>query len=177
MSQTIQDFYRVAQQRDFARDYMLRVVSIGNNTFNEDDFVYITTATLPDRAITNQNATYMGLKFNFPGTVTYPGSEKWDITFRADKAGLIRNKLETWQRSLIFDDQTSTGDLSVRGTNSVIQLNQIDDKLNVLNTYTLYGAYLQSLGAIKYDITGTGKVQEFTASLAYHFWTDSVVGT
>ena len=46
MAQTIQDFFRVSQARDFARDYMLRVVSIGEDTFNEDDFVYITTATL-----------------------------------------------------------------------------------------------------------------------------------
>jgi hypothetical protein len=176
MSQTIQDFYRVAQQRDFARDYMLRVVSIGSSTFNEDDFVYITTATLPDRVITNQTATYMGLDFNFPGTVKYSGSNAWDVTFRADKANLLRNKLETWQRSLIFDDQTSQGDLSVRGPESIIQLNQVDDKLNILNSYTLYGAYIQKLGTLKYDIAGTGKPLDFTATLAFHYWTDTAVG-
>ena len=69
MSQTIQDFLRVSQQRDFARDYMLRVTAIGNDTFNEEDFVYITTATLPDRTVQNQAVPYMGLDFNVPGTV------------------------------------------------------------------------------------------------------------
>lgn len=176
MSQTISDFYRVAQQRDFARNYMLRVVSIGNNTFNEDDFVYITTATLPDRAIQNQTATYMGLDFNMPGTVKYPNSNAWDVTFRADKANLLRNKLEDWQRSLVFDDQTSTGNLSVRGPESVIQLNQIDDKLNIINSYTLFGAYIQKLGTLGYDITGSGTPLQFTATLAYHYWTDTGVG-
>jgi hypothetical protein len=171
MSQTIQDFYRVAQQRDFARDYMLRVVSIGNNTFNEDDFVYITTATLPSRDIQNQTATYMGLDFNFPGTVKYPGSNGWNIEFRADKANVLRNKLEDWQRGQVFNDATSTGDLSVRGPESLIQLHQVDDKLNVLNIFNLYGAYVQKLGELKYDTAGTGKPLTFTATLAYHYWT------
>ena len=173
MSQTIQDFYRVAQQRDFARDFMLRVTSIGNNTFNEDDFVYITSATLPSRDITNQTATYMGLDFNFPGTVKYPGSAGWNVEFRADKGSLIRQKLEAWQRGQIFNEQTSSGDLSVRGPESVITLVQVDDKLNPLNTYNLYGTYIQKLGDLKYDITGTGKPLNFTATLTYHYWTQA----
>lgn len=170
MAQTIQDFFRVAQQRDFARDYMLRVVSLGNDTLNEDDFVYITTATLPSRDITNQTATYMGLDFNFPGTVKYPGSNGWSVTFRNDKGGIIRKKLEDWQINEVFDDETSTGDLSVRGTDSVIQLNLIDDKLNVLNTYRLYGAYIQKLGTVSYKMDGTGTPLTFDATLAYHYW-------
>lgn len=100
MAQTIQDFFRVSQARDFARDYMLRVVSIGEDTFNEDDFVYITTANLPDRTISNQTATYMGLDFNVPGTVKYPGSNAWAVTFRNDKNGVIRKKFEDWQIGL-----------------------------------------------------------------------------
>jgi hypothetical protein len=94
MAQTIQDFYRVAQQRGFSRDFMMRVRAIGEDTFNEDDFVYITTKTLPDRQIENQQAAYMGLKFNMPGTVTYPGSEGWEIKFYNDLNGTIRKKLE-----------------------------------------------------------------------------------
>ena len=171
MAQTIQDFFRVAQQRDFARDYMLRVVSLGNDTLNEDDFVYITTTTLPGRDITNQQAIYMGLEFNFPGTVKYPGSNAWAVTFRNDKSGIIRKKLEDWQINEVFDDETSVGDLSVRGTDSVIQLNLLDDKLNVLNVYKLYGAYIQSLGAVAgYDVAGTGAPLTFEATLAYHYW-------
>jgi hypothetical protein len=170
MAQTIQDFFRVAQQRDFARDYMLRVVSLGNDILNEDDFVYITTTTLPGRDITNQQAIYMGLEFNFPGTVKYPGSNGWEVTFRNDKSGIIRGKLEDWQIGGVFDDETSTGDLSVRGTDSVIQLNLLDDKLNVLNVYKLYGAYIQRLGPVNYDVAGTGAPLTFAATLAYHYW-------
>ena len=170
MAQTIQDFFRVSQARDFARDYMLRVVSIGEDTFNEDDFVYITTANLPDRTISNQTATYMGLDFNVPGTVKYPGSNAWAVTFRNDKNGVIRKKFEDWQIGKVFDDATSTGDLSPRGVDKVIQLNLVDDKLQIVNTYKLYGVYVVSLGNVAYNVAGTGTSLTFNATLAYHYW-------
>jgi hypothetical protein len=171
MSQTIQDFYRVAQQRGFARDFMMRVRAIGEDTFNEDDFVYITTKTLPDRQIENQNATYMGLKFNMPGTVTYPGSEGWEVKFYNDLNGTIRKKFEDWQINKVFNDETSTGDLSLRGRDKVIQLDLVDESQNVLNTYKLFGVYVVNIGAVTgYDNAGAGKPLDFTAKLAYQFW-------
>jgi len=171
MPQTIQDFYRVAQQRGFARDFMMRVRSIGETSFNEDDFVYVTTKTLPGRDITNQAVAYMGLSFNAPGTVKYPGSEGWTLRFRADRNGIIRQKLENWQINEVFDDSTSTGDLSLRGTDKVIQLDLIDESQNVLNTYKLFGVYIQSIAEVTgYDNAGDGKPLEFDVKLAYQYW-------
>ena len=170
MAQTIQDFFRVAQERGFSRDFMMRVRAIGNDTFDEDDFVYLTTKTLPSRSISNQAVPYMGLSFNVPGTVTYPGSDNWNLTFRNDLKGVLRKKLEDWQVNDIFNDETSTGDLSVRGVDKLIQLDLIDDQDKVLNTYKLYGAYIKELGTVDYDQTGTGAPTTFTAVLAYHYW-------
>lgn len=49
--QTIADFYRVAQVRDFTRDVQFRVLNITpkgtTETFDEDDLVYARTASLP----------------------------------------------------------------------------------------------------------------------------------
>lgn len=171
MAQTIQDFYRVAQARGFSRDFMLRVTAIGDDTFNEDDFVYITTKQLPARSVTNQAVPYMGLAFNTPGTVTYPGSEGWAVTFRNDLKGIIRKKLEDWQINKVFDDSTSIGDLSTRGIDKLIQLEQLDDKQNIVNTYKLFGVYIQSIGAVDgYDSAGAGVPTTFQATLAYHYW-------
>lgn len=170
MSQTIQDFFRVAQERGFSRDFMMKVRAIGNTSFNEDDFVYITTKSLPSRSITNQPVPYMGLNFNVPGTVTYPGSDAWNVVFRNDAKGLLRSKLEAWQTNEIFNDETSTGDLSVRGRDKVIQLDLVNDKNVTLNTYRLYGAYIKDLGTIDYDQAGAGAPTTFTAVLAYHYW-------
>jgi hypothetical protein len=180
MSQTIQDFYRVAQARGFARDFMMRVRSIGDaasqsSAFNEDDFVYITTKSLPDRQITNQKVPYMGLNFNVPGTVDYTGSDGWSIKFYNDRNGIIRQKLENWQINGVFDDATSTGDLSLRGTDKVIQLDLIDESRKVLNTYKLFGVYIINLGAVDgYDNAGAGKPLDFTAKLAYQYWRHTV---
>ena len=170
MPQSIQDFYRVSQERGFARDFMMRVRAIGDDTFNEDDFVYITTKKLPDRVIYNQQATYHGLKFNMPGTVDYKGSDAWAVKFHNDRNGIIRRKLEDWQINKVFDDATTTGDLSLRGTDKVIQLDLIDESQNILNTYKLYSAYLVGLGEVEYDAQGEGKILDFEATLAYSFW-------
>ena len=169
--QDITDFYRVAQERGFARDFMLRVRAIGEDTFNEDDFVYITSKQLPDRSITNQPVPYMGLVFNVPGTVTYPGSDSWSVTFRNDMDGAIRRKLEDWNIS-VFDNETSVGDISVRGEDKVIQLDLIGDggDGDVRNTYKLYGVYCKTIGTVDHNNEGAGAITTFTAQLAYHFW-------
>lgn len=176
MSQTIQDFYKVSQERDFARDFMLRVRAIGDTRFDEKDFVYIKTSVLPSRTIANQKVPYMGLTFNVPGTANYEGSDAWTVKFHADQKGLIRQRLETWQRE-IFDDETSTGDLSVKGLDRVIQLDLIDDQLNVLNTYKLYGVYVVKLGDVSYDIQGDGKTLDYDTVLAYNFWRHTKIAT
>jgi len=169
MSQTIQDFYRVAQQRDFARDFQLRVLQLGDLTFDSDDLIYIRTAQLPDRQISNHQVAYMGLDFNVPGSVKYPGSDAWDVLFWADAKYRVREKLETWQKT-IFDDSTSTGNMTVPGVNRVVTLQMVDEMLNTVKTYNLYGVYVKTLGNIQFDVQGTGAPREFTCQLAYQFW-------
>jgi hypothetical protein len=171
MAQTITDFYRVAQQRGFSRDYMLRVLEIGDARFNEDDFLYITTKQLPNRTIANQTAPYMGLVFNVPGTAVYAGSDAWVATFRNDIRGDIRSKFEAWQRQDIFDDQSSTGNINVPGPDRYIVLQQVDDKLVPQNTYKLWGVYIKELGTVAYDAQGNGALTTFEATLAYQYWT------
>jgi len=95
VNQLIQDFYRVAQNREFARDYSFRVLSINTGgassvEFDQDDLVYIKTASLPERSISNVTVPYMGLNFNVPGNATYPGSDAYSLTFYADAQSKIR---------------------------------------------------------------------------------------
>lgn len=169
MSQSIQDFYRVAQQRDFARDFQLRILQLGDLSFSEDDILYIRTGTLPDRQISNHQVQYMGLDFNIPGSVKYTGSDNWDVQFWADAKYQIREKLENWQRS-IFDDQTSQGTMGVPGVDRVVTLQLVNEKLEPVRKYQLFGVWVKTLGSISYDLQGTGAPREFTAALAYQYW-------
>ena len=137
--QTISDFYRVAVERDFARDFQFRVLSIDSGgastvTFDEDDLVYCTAANLPARAITNVAVPYMGLNFNVPGNATYPGSEGYTLNFYRDQNSVLRQKFEDMSRD-IFDDATSTGNYFAPRQSAVIDLVQLDTQLDAIAQY------------------------------------------
>lgn len=167
----IENFYDVASQNDFTRKNLFRIVALGGQRFALNELIYMTTATLPSREITNQVTPFMGLDFNVPGTVKYPGSSEWNIKFRIPQNLSIRRKLEEWSRQ-IFDDQTSTGDYDIPNKNVSNQtiITLIDKQGNPLRTYTLFGCYCKTIGTFDLDITDDGKVVETDAAIAYQYW-------
>ena len=173
--QLIQDFYRVAVNRDFARDVHFRLLTIDTGgavpvTFDQDDLVYIKTATLPERAITNVQVPYMGLKFNVPGLANYPGSDNYELKFYADARSKIRQKFEDWSRA-VFDDATSTGNYFTPRQTSTIDMLQLDTQMNKVAQYQLVGVSVLSVGPLSYNISdGVGNTIEFTARVSYHYW-------
>ena len=168
-SQTIQKFYTAASQRDFARTFQFRLNSFGNVAFAPEHLTYVETATLPGRNITNVPVPYMGLTFNVPGTVSYPGSAGYAITFRCDQKYDIRSVLEAATFNT-FDEATSTGQYSLPGSESTLTMELLDKNMNPVRYYTLFGVYIQSLADSGYDIKDTGTVQTIQATLAYQFW-------
>lgn len=173
--QTIADFYRVAVERDFARDFQFRVLSIDSGgsssvTFDEDDLVYCTAANIPARNVTNVAVPYMGLNFNLPGSATYPGSDSYTLQFYCDQNSQIRQKFEDMSRD-IFDDATSTGNYFAPRQSAVIDLVQLDTQLNEVAQYQLVGASVRNVGELTYNISsGTGTIVNFTATMAYHYF-------
>jgi hypothetical protein len=174
-NQDISGFFQNAINKDFARQNLFRVVNITTPVvqFDESDLVYITATTLPARAITNVSVPFMGLKFNIPGTATYPGSEAWQVTFRIGQDLQVRGKLEAWSRS-IFDDATSTGTYSAGSLGNVVLALYDKTGVNVIATYNLIGAYLQNLGTFTLNTTTDGAIVETQATLAYQYWTSTL---
>jgi len=162
---SIQKFYAAAQAQEFARDFQFRVQALG--PFTENDLIYIETASLPGKTVSNHQVPYMGLNFNIPGAVVYTGSESWAITFRCDEGINVRNKLENWMKQ-IFDDETSTGKYGVPVEIATMDL--LGKDLNPVRRYQFIGIYPTDLGPIEYDIKGSGDIRTFTATLAYQFW-------
>jgi hypothetical protein len=169
MAQNITSFYRVAQTRDFARQFQFRLVRFGNTGFTEDDLVYVETASLPGRSITPVTVPYMGLPFNIPGTATYPGSNGYSVTFRCDQSYNIRNVLEqnTFQT---FNDETSTGDYNTPSDSSVLIMQLLDKDLSTISEYTLYGVYVQAVADSAYNVGDSGTIVTMPVTLAYQFW-------
>lgn len=172
--QTIQDFYRVAQARDFARDVQFRILSISPQgttvKFDEDDLVYARAASLPGRDIGNVSLPYMGLKFNVAGLASYPNSEAYSLDFYADAKSILWEKFEQWTRDT-FDDADSTGNYLTAPQNSTIDLIQLDNNFEKVNQYQLVGVSIRRLAELKYGMAaGVGSFQSFTATLAYHYF-------
>lgn len=177
MSQNISDFYTVAQQKDFARQFQFRVIQLANTNFGEDQLVYLETANLPGRSITNIPVPFMGLQFNVPGTATYPGSDAWAATFRCDQNYDIRAVLENATVNT-FDDATSTGDYNIARNSSIITIDLLGkDPSTTIRRYNLIGAYVVSVGESTYNLTDNGSIVTVPTTLAYQYWRVVKVGT
>ena len=171
IKQTIQDFYKVAQTRDFARDFQFRVLDVSNKgvpVFTEDDLVYATAATLPGKQISPKSVPYNGFEFRIPGTVTYNNSDGFTIGFYCDATTNARVQMENWVTET-FNDETTTGD-GVLHNNSTITLVQLDTKFEPLRTYKLFGVFPVNSGDIGYSMVGTGEVANLDITLAYQFF-------
>ena len=171
-SQTIQGFYTQAQVKDFARNNLFRVLNINFGTgtqvsFDENDLVYATAAQLPGKTINNIAVPYMGLNFNVPGTVKYPGSEAWQVQFRCDEGINIRTKMENFTRE-IFDDETSTGLYGVPIEEATMDL--LGKDLEPVRRYTFVGLYPVSVGTLGYDVKDDGEPLTMDLTFAYQFY-------
>ena len=171
IKQTIQDFYKVAQTRDFARDFQFRVLDVSNKgtpVFTEDDLVYATTATLPGKTIATKPVPYNGFEFRIPGTVSYNSSDAFSIDFYCDSTTNARVQMENWITET-YSDETTTGD-GILHNNSTVTLVQLNTKFEPMRTYKLHGVFPTDCGDISYSMTGDGEVATVTIVLAYQFF-------
>lgn len=174
VKQTIQDFYTQAQAKDFSRNNLFRVLNInfgaGSSTvIGESDLVYCRTASLPGKQINNLQAPYMGLNFNVPGVVTYPGSESYVLNFYCDEAHTLRNKFLRVVDDT-FNDATSTGNYFTPKASAVLDMVQLNKQLERVSQYQLVGVSIREVGALENDMTATGEIQNFNVTVAYHYW-------
>ena len=176
-NQTIRTFYERAMEREFLRDVNFRVIEInfGENSsvhFGEDDLVYAKSAKIPNRKINNVQAKYMGMNFNLPGTVEYPGSEGYSLEFYCDEKCILRDKLEEATRD-IFDDADSTGNYFIPKQGSYITLAVLDKQLKVLKTIKLVGASIRDYEIDQFNISdGKGELIKIKCNVAYHYFED-----
>lgn len=172
---TIADFYRIAQEKDFARQNQLRVLSINAGTgfnveFEADDLIYVKVATLPTRTIATNPATFMGLNFNIPGTAVYEGSDNYTMTWFSDQNLDLWNKMQGWTRE-VFDDSDSTGNYLTPKASAKITLVSVNNELEAINKYSLIGVCPKNVSNLQYDISNNGEIQTFDSIFSYHFWT------
>lgn len=177
----INDFYNRAKKYDFIRNVNFRVTAIelgakGQPFIGEDELVYAEGASLPGRKINNVAVPFEGLDFNSDGTVSYPGSDAYKITFRVDAAGNFRNKLE-WLQRQIFNDQTSTGNYWTASDDSYMSLTLLSKGGDTLTTYRLVGLSLKEIGNMEFKYAeGKGEIVTVETTWSYHFYEIDAIG-
>lgn len=183
--QNISNFYATSILPDFSRDFLLRVLSItfdgpGGQIFGEQDLVFARTAKLPGRTIVNHEVKYAGQTFNIPGSVTYPGSDNYELEFYCSENSQIRERLmneshRTFGNQLGIAGSGSTGG-SITTPFSRLVLVQLNKNLNAVCQYDLVGCSIRNVGEMSYNIAdGNGAVQVFPVGIAYHFFTRRLV--
>ena len=158
-------FYSAAQSMEFARDFQIKVITLG--PLSESENIYITTSTLPGLGIHDQTVQFQGHNFHVPGTVNYEGNGNWQVTFHCDEGQNIREKLIAWQKE-IFSFETSGGKYGVPVEEATIAM--IGKADNELRKFRLKGIYPVKVDDIQYDAQGDGKPLTFSATFAYQYW-------
>lgn len=185
MPTTINTFFNIASQKQFSRDFFLRVKQItvpGMSLDGEKSLVYARTAKLPGRNIENKTVAYSGQIFNISGKSTYPGSDDYSIEFYHDQELDLRTAFEKASRTS-FNNEDTTGNMCMPGPESVIVLdvlkipcgqgNQGGQGLEVVKTIKLIGVGIRNIGEVEYAIAeGTGEVKTITCSFSYHWYED-----
>ena len=185
MPADIQTFYNIAQQKQFSRDFFMRVKQItiaGLQLNGENELVFAKTAALPGRAIQNKVVPYSGQTFNLNGAATYTGSEAYAIEFYMDQQLDLRTKLEHASRRL-FNNEDTSGQMCMPGNDSFMILdvlgipcgtgNQGGSGMKVIKTIKFIGVSIRDVGAVSYAIAaGTGEVLSLPTTFSYHWYED-----
>jgi hypothetical protein len=185
MAVDIKTFYNIASQKQFSRDFFLRVRQIravGISLDGENELVFAKTASLPGRDIENKQVNYSGQTFNLNGKSSYPGAESYAIEFYADQEMDLRTKLELMSRRT-FDNETTSGQMCMPGPESYMILdilkvpcgqgNEGGQGLQTVKTIKLVGVNLRTIGEIGYSIAdGTGEILTIPTTFSYHWYED-----
>ena len=185
MPADINTFFNIASQKQFSRDFFMRVKQIvvpGMSLDGETDLVFAKTASLPGRDIENKVVNYSGQAFNIGGKSSYTGAESYSIELYHDSQLDLRKKLERASRAL-FNNENTTGQMCMPGPESYIILdllkvscgqgNQGGQGFEVTQTVKLVGAQLRTIGEVSYSIAdGTGEILSLPSTFSYHWYED-----
>lgn len=177
----IRDFYAMAHQKDFARLHQFRIITwkwFGEDVLNDPQYktfaLYLETASLPSREITNLQVPYLGFNFNVPGMATYNGAANYPVVFRCDQSYVLRDIVEKQTRS-IYDEANTTGNFLTPSDDSILTLGLLDKNNTPIKKYTLVGTAITNTGSISYNLGDSGTIAKVEATLSYHYWVNGTL--
>ena len=178
MPQDLATFYQTATQRGFSRDYQARVSDLVINgvSLNEEDLVYVKNVSIPEKKAAISTVRYFGAEFHSTGTRDFGNSKDWALTFFADEDMYLKRWFEERLNEVAANiaigntDGPRLNTNPVAGAESYAILDIVNANLQPVISYKLNGLFVVSVPGISYDMTGTGKAQEFKVTLGYQYW-------
>lgn len=175
---SIRNAYDAYQQHDFSRQFQFRLINIfGAPPYVHEELIerplgaggtlYMTTASIPGRAVTPLEVKYQGFSFKVPGAVSYPDNP-WKVKFKTPGDYLIRNALEAWNFEL-FSDESSCGNFKIPCQSTTIRVGLTDNSCKIFRVYDIIGVFPSLLSPIEYDQEGV-EITTFTVDFAYQYW-------
>lgn len=171
---SIKKAMQVFSQHDFSRSFQLRLLDMNNvpdyvrrELIDQEGRVYISSASIPGRTITDITVPYQGFDFHLPGQVKYD-TNPWTLDFRTAGDFLARNALERWSFETA-NDETSCGKFNLPCENTTIDIAVLSPKCEIIRVYRLHGVYIQNVSEIKYDQKSVEETS-FTAAFHYQYW-------
>lgn len=144
----------------------------------------VKTAQFPGISHSIIDFKYKGRSIPLRGQTKY--SQQWECSFYLTEDHALKHAFENWivaldQQNTYIDatkeaNISTTQSIHARKYTTTIHLFQKDFKdENVRSKYTLYNVFPIDVGAITYDYSAVGQIQEFTVQFAYsHFTVENI---
>ena len=145
----------------------------------EDAVTYMCkSAALPATNVGTVELPFRGRVVKVPGDRTY---ETWTATFYNDDSFALRSAYEKWI-AVTNGADTNTAETDIGDVFKSIKVSQLDkfsggaNKLEILRTYELVGAWPVSVGQIAVAYDNNDSYEEFDVEFAYqyHITTDGI---
>jgi hypothetical protein len=130
------------------------------------------TAQLPGSSIGQVPMYYFGRELKFAGNRTFAD---WTLQIINDEDFLIRNSLESWMNGIASHASNLRATQAPNPSSYAVDATVIQyGKAGApINTYKFVGVFPLDLSPIDLDWSSNDSIEEFSATFAYQYWTNS----
>jgi len=132
-----------------------------------EELAFLCRATsIPTMEVANINVPFRGRAVKIAGDRTIPA---WSVTVYNDTNFKLRNAFERWQNGInnMTDNEGLTNPVDYQVD---AFLDHLDRNGNTIKSYTLRGAYPQSIAAIPLDYEEQGTIEQFEVTFEYQYF-------
>ncbi len=154
---------------DFTRGHMFRLTIPQLGADNVVSF-FARSTELPAFELAESTIAYQSLKMPVATTAVF--NQDWNITFLADEAQVLRNRLLSWGQ-YVYDANRMSHTMPINYMADNVSADQLDRTGNIISTYRFYGLYPKKVSGYKFNHEDPNP-QNFDVTFKYTYFTIDV---